>query len=101
MTWFADLGVLIEHFLFWGVIVCDLVCRFGCSNCACPVLQTLNLTFSFEDLLYEEISWKTLETEFFPQPHLAPVTEGEAWHDLFQDNTATAQPAAVLDQETL
>ena len=41
-----------------------------------PVLQTLYLTFGFEDLLYEEISWKTLGAEFFPKPHLASVTEG-------------------------
>ena len=75
---------------FVCVTVCDLVCWFGCSDRAFPVLQTLDLTFSFEDLMYEEISWKTLEAEFFPQPHLAPVTEGKAWHDLLQDNIAAA-----------
>lgn len=40
-------------------------------------MNTLNLTFEFEDLVHEEICWKTLGAEYFPHPHLAPVTEEE------------------------
>ncbi|KAK7499333.1 hypothetical protein BaRGS_00009308 [Batillaria attramentaria] len=40
-------------------------------------LPTLNLTFEFEDLWTQEISWRTLGAEYFPHPHLSPVTEDE------------------------
>lgn len=40
-------------------------------------MSTLNLTFMFEDLMTQEISWKNLGAEYFPKPHLAPVTEDE------------------------
>ncbi|XP_076439602.1 uncharacterized protein LOC143279444 [Babylonia areolata] len=40
-------------------------------------MQMLKLSFTFEDLMTMEISWKTLGAEFFPKPHLAPVTEDE------------------------
>ncbi|PVD30519.1 hypothetical protein C0Q70_09786 [Pomacea canaliculata] len=40
-------------------------------------IATMNLTFDFEDLTHDEISWKGLGAEYFPKPHLAPVTEDE------------------------